>query len=291
MKILLKILFMILTVAFVWSCSDNSEIKKLREEVSALEKRNQTLQLRIDSLKNSDFYTYQKILDIYNNDLFYNAFNQSEEFIQKYPGSQYVAKIRLLISEIEEKEKSSYQGILKAISDLAYEESIEKLKLYSNQNHFPVYISKVKEKLNDLEKRYETSQKEKESEKETGVKLIFIDTEWDWSGEFGNKLLSPKVKLKFKNISDKPIERMEVKISYLNTATKEVFGEDWTYVIGYSDTPLQPGYSKTAYLRCSVGYTSSAAVYNLPSLVGDIYVNDIFYKKINIEKEYKGVKY
>jgi hypothetical protein len=150
-------------------------------------------------------------------------------------------------------------------------------------------IQKAKEKLDYYKKEYEIINVERESEKITGVRIESVDSEWDWSGSLGNRLLHPQLRIKFKNISDKDIDRLVVKATFINTSNKEIFDDALTYVIGYGDTPLRPGYSKTAYLTSSVGYKSDLAALNFPNLVAEIYVNDKFYKKIRIRKKYAGI--
>jgi len=123
------------------------------------------------------------------------------------------------------------------------------------------------------------------------VKLLSAESEWNWQGHLGNRLLSPQLRLKFKNISLAAIEELEVKADFINVSNNEIFGNALAYVIGYGDTPLQPGYSKTAYLYCDVGYKNDMVALNLPTLVADIYVNGNLYGKIKIAKKYGGVNW
>ncbi len=123
------------------------------------------------------------------------------------------------------------------------------------------------------------------SSKTASVTIVSANSEWDWSGG----LLCPKLQIKFKNTSDKDIDRLEVKASFINSSNNEVFGDASAYVIGYGDPPLRPGYSKTAFLTSNVGYKSDMVAIDFPPLVAEVYVNDELYEKVPISEKYAGV--
>ena len=130
---------------------------------------------------------------------------------------------------------------------------------------------------------------ERESEKLTGVRLSSVISRWDWRGSLGEQLLVPQLQLKFTNISNSPIERLIIKADFINVSTNEIFGDAFSYVVSSGDTPLQPGYTKTAFLYSNVGYKDDSVALNFPNLVADIYINDKFYRKIKISKKYAGM--
>jgi hypothetical protein len=123
------------------------------------------------------------------------------------------------------------------------------------------------------------------STKTNGVKIVSINSGWDWSGGF----LCPHLKIKFRNISYKDIDRLAVKATFIDTLNHEIFGDAFALVIGYGDTPLRPDYSKTAYLNSNVGYESDMVTLDFPNLVAEVYVNDELYEKVPISKKYAGV--
>jgi len=123
------------------------------------------------------------------------------------------------------------------------------------------------------------------SAKTASLSIVSVNSEWDWSGG----LLCPQLQIQFKNTSNKDIDRLEVKASFINSSNNEIFGDAYALVIGSVDPPLRPGYSKTAYLASSVGYKNDMVALDFPPLVAEMYVNDVFYDKVPISKKYAGV--
>jgi DNA-directed RNA polymerase subunit RPC12/RpoP len=123
------------------------------------------------------------------------------------------------------------------------------------------------------------------SVKTASVSIVSVNSEWDWSGG----LLCPQLKIQIKNTSNKDVDRLEVKASFINSSNNEIFGDAYALVIGSIDAPLRPGYSKTAYLASSVGYKNDMVALDFPPLVAEVYINDVFYDKVPISKNYAGV--
>jgi transcription elongation factor Elf1 len=123
------------------------------------------------------------------------------------------------------------------------------------------------------------------SAKTASLEIVSVNSEWDWSGG----LLCPQLQIQFKNTSNKDIDRLEVKASFINSSNNEIFGDAYALVIGSIDAPLRPGYSKTAYLASRVGYKNDMVALDFPPLVAEVYVNDVFYDKVPISKKYAGV--
>ena len=106
-----------------------------------------------------------------------------------------------------------------------------------------------------------------------GQENLVIDgltTQWDTRFS----LYVPQLKFSVKNTGDADAETVIVKCIFINEDTKEIWDSDTTYVIGSSDAPLQPGFSKKVFSYASVGYESKLSSKQLPNLSVEIYIND-----------------
>lgn len=97
-------------------------------------------------------------------------------------------------------------------------------------------------------------------------------------------LYQPMVIMKWKNISDKPLEeKIEIEGVFISE------GEEWSkgsdYFQGYSDTPLQPGLARQCAIQSSVGYTSYFSI-SKANVKCQIFINQKLYKTVNIKNEY-----
>lgn len=76
-----------------------------------------------------------------------------------------------------------------------------------------------------------------------------------------------RIDFRITNISGNTIDRLIVKVVWFERTSGEILDEDATYVIGYGDTPLSPGTSKSDYITSGKGLKG-----RYPDLVADIYV-------------------
>lgn len=287
---------MVALVLMLSSCKDHkSEINTLSQRIAQLEQENAGLKEEIQKLRETDQNYFNTAVDLFNEGRYEQSIEKCKEMKSKFPSSQIVAeadkKIKeadLRIKKIYRKEEDQLNALLINIKNQDIEIALNKLEIYINESHPADLIQKAKENISYYKKEYEIIKVERESEKITGIRIVSVNSEWDWSGLLGDRILCPLLKIKFKNISDKDIDRLEVKATFINTSNNEIFGDALTYLIGYGDTPLRPGYSKTAYLTSSVGYKSDMVALSFPNLVAEIYVNAKFYKKIRISKKYGG---
>lgn len=107
------------------------------------------------------------------------------------------------------------------------------------------------------------------------------------TGLTGQTLYVPYIKLKVTNQEDEPAKKISVKAVFLSEADQSVFGDASTTLVSSSDIPLKRGYNKTAYLRSNVGYKGQISTASLPTIVAEIYINDEYYGKININNTYE----
>lgn len=109
-----------------------------------------------------------------------------------------------------------------------------------------------------------------------------VSTSWEMNSSWSKKLYVPVVKFSVKNTGTVSGDRVTVHVIFTNADTKEVWDEETVYVVGSSDAPLQPGYSKKGFAYSSVGYKTETVL--IPSLTAEIYVNDILMETIEISK-------
>lgn len=101
---------------------------------------------------------------------------------------------------------------------------------------------------------------------------------------YNELLYCPIVIMKFKNISDLPIDDKDIKITATFLNNDEEWSSDHKYLIGYSDSPLSPGISKQCYLLSSVGYTSFYSI-GSANIECQLFINGKPYKTVKISNE------
>jgi len=305
-KLSLILFYFILVLTFLLAgCSNKNEEylrienKKLQDKNDSLENTNKFLVEEIRKLKETDQFYYQSAVAAFENKEYEKAIEQANKIQKMFPNSSLIEASDKLIkgsqkelAAIYQKEKDILNKLLCEIEKNNFEEAIIKLKEYISETHPIDLVNKAETALIKYEKKSELIREEQEIERITKVKLISVVSKWDYQGTSGNRLLVPQLQLKFKNISSEAIEHLEVKASFINVEKKEIFGEAYSFLIGYSDSPLQPGYSKTAYLYCDTGYEEDSAKSfiwegkSFPNLYADVYINDKLYRKVNISNIY-----
>lgn len=95
---------------------------------------------------------------------------------------------------------------------------------------------------------------------------------WEMNSSWSKTLYVPTLKFDVRNTGTGEADRITVRCIFTNAKTKEVWDEETAYVVGSSDTPLKPGYSKTAFIYSSVGYKYK--ITSTPELTVDILIND-----------------
>jgi hypothetical protein len=104
--------------------------------------------------------------------------------------------------------------------------------------------------------------------------------------DLATQLFVPQLRLVFKNIVGYPLRGIDIKTNFIKTSGNEIFGDSSdTLVYEYSGSALEPGFSKTVFATCNVGYRNQISFSSVPNLYADIYVNNRFYKKIPIAQK------
>lgn len=276
---------------FLAGCNTNKDaelriqIQRMHQDSIELANENFKLRQEIQKLHETDQYYYHSSVDSFNAGQFEKAMDLLNQMKTKFPnsplisaGDKLIINIKTQLVVINRREQQYLDDLLHNAEKVDVEEAISKLQSYVSEAHPSNLLQKASQALLKYKQDYEIVKTERESEHFTGIKLTSVTSMWDWR----EGLLVPQLQLKFKNISNAPIEHLSVKANFINVGSSEVFGEANAYVVGYGDTPLQPGYTKTAYLYCGVGYQNDYGAISRPPLTADIYVNEKFYRKIKV---------
>lgn len=109
---------------------------------------------------------------------------------------------------------------------------------------------------------------------------------WTASRGFGSTLYVPYLKVNVTNRMATASGRIVVNVVFYNEAERSVWSDETSYLVSGSDDPLKPGYNKTAFVTSSVGYRSQVSTSQLPGVTAEIYVNDVLYGSVSVEKTY-----
>ena len=140
---------------------------------------------------------------------------------------------------------------------------------------------------------------QREIERTTGVRLIEYSTGWQNISSFGQTLFRPGMDLRFQNITNTTLptrdegafgitttNTIRIRVVFLDTARNEIHGTGSTFLVGFGDS-LPAGFSKRIFVNSDVGFTRAFAnweFYRLPAITANIYINDRFYRAIDIRR-------
>ena len=110
-----------------------------------------------------------------------------------------------------------------------------------------------------------------------------VNTSWGREHSWTKDMYVPIIKFSIKNIGTVNANEVTIHTVFTNMDTKEIWDEETSYVIGFSDSPLKPGFSKKVFIYSSVGFETKPAIF--PNLTAEIYVNNQLLKTINIEMD------
>ena len=246
----------------------------LRTRITELEQEN-------TQLKETDEFYWQQSIDFLQNDDFTGSIAKLEELKDRFPTSEKVKNVNSKIKEIQRIQKSLFDELIRKIQKMEFVDDINEIQSFLKKKVDPIYIKQANTKLEKVRNQYELVREEKEAEQTTGVSLTILKTGWEASGLFRSEIFAPVVRMKVENVSDTLIDKIEIHIDFIKSGTKEIFGDCDKYVVGYTDFPLKPGFSKTAICSSGTGYTNYI---NPPSMTAEIYVNDVFFKSIYVRR-------
>ena len=283
-------------IGLVVSCGDHrSEVASLKERVSKLETENVGLKEQVRELQETDQSYFNSAMELLSSHRFEEAAAKLEELGRKFPTSPLIGEASKKRNEIKREmdkalaqEKKTLDSLLGRADKQDVEVAIRELQTYTAGKHSAELLARAQKKLQTYKAQFEKVKAERQVEKSTGVRIVSVTSQWAWRGTLGDMLFCPQLKVDIKNVSDSDIGSIVVKATFLDVGKNEVFGDASSYLVGFGDAPLRPGYTKTAFLYCSVGYTSDIVMYNLPNLMAEIYVNGNLFKKVRVSEEYGG---
>lgn len=103
------------------------------------------------------------------------------------------------------------------------------------------------------------------------IELEDLLSGWDTK----SSLYVPYLKFSVKNTGTADADKIIARTVYINNKTKEIWDTDTNYVVGSSDAPLKPGYSKKVFSYAGVGFKSKLSPSLLPDLNVEVYINDV----------------
>jgi hypothetical protein len=264
----------------------NNDNLELKNEIKILAEENQ-------KLKETDQYYYQSGVDEYNMKHYLKTIEWMNNLKLKFPQSNLISSADRLIrdsnfqiQEIYQKEKQMLNQIISNARKAEIEDSIAMLNDYVSEDHPQDLIATATKSLNSYKTEYEKIREERELEQSLGVRLVEYATGWGFVDDLATQLFVPQLRLVFKNITDYPLRGVEIKTNFIKTSGNEIFGDsNDTLVYEYTGTALEPGYSKTIFATCNVGYRNEISFSSAPDLYANVYVNNRFYKRIAIAKK------
>lgn len=107
------------------------------------------------------------------------------------------------------------------------------------------------------------------------------------TGINGVTLYAPYLKAKVTNQRGKDASKITVDAVFYNESTKELWDDETYYLVSNGEVALKNGYSKTAYIKSSVGYQRRIDEWLLPTITAEVYVNGVLYDEITIANVYE----
>lgn len=266
----------------VYGCRDyKSELENKNSKIAILESKNIELKNEIAKLKETPQSYWNIAIEKANNGELNMAIEKLILLQSKFPNSELSNNAGTKIHELKSNDTKKTEEILKSVRKLGALESINLIKTALENEHVEANKEKLIQALNRNKALYKKQRVLIEAEKSTGIKVLSIESYWDWTRTLSGApdIFAPHLKIKLKNTSNLNVKRLKVKATFVKS-DGEVFGTDDSYVIGFSDTPLRPNQFKTAFLNSSIGYKRQ--IYNLPAMKAEIYINDVYYKNIKI---------
>ena len=217
----------------------NGNISALQTTVSGLNGEIAKRDERIRVLSETDEQYLAAAADMLKQNHVTDAVAKLQSIQDHFPHSGLIDTEKQRLKAIFSTETSRCNDVLALSKKLDVEEAIPLLIAYTQDDHLPEFIDKVRAAIAINAKTLEAMRAERDAEKGTGVRIVSVKTEWSWVGGLGDQIFAPRVQLKFQNVSDKPVSNLETKATFVNIDTNEVFGDGTESVIGFGDTPLK----------------------------------------------------
>lgn len=115
-----------------------------------------------------------------------------------------------------------------------------------------------------------------------------IETSWAANiGLNGFKLFTPHLRILVTNHRGSDANNIVLNIVFYNEFAKEVWDDETYYLVSPSDAALKDGYSKAAYVKSSVGYTTKINESRLPTITAEISINGQLYETVVVDNIYR----
>ena len=99
-------------------------------------------------------------------------------------------------------------------------------------------------------------------------------------------LYAPSIQIDVINQKEDSAKDITVKAVFYDLENRNLWSYASANLISNSDSPLKQGYRKTAFLKASVGYATQIDKSKLPSIYAEIYINNVFYGSVLVDKTY-----
>lgn len=212
------------------------------------------------------------------------ALMELQELLKRFPTSEIVSHAEAEIQRLLALERNELKLVFANVKNVNPKEAVRLLNEFLSTPRPLDVDSDARKALGEYEEKYEKERKYLEAQEKTGVSVESIETYWSWSGLLGDRIFSPHLKIKLKNVSEKSLERLVVMANFV-TPSGEVFGTDTSYVIGLGDAPLRPNQKKSGFLNSSIGYTSDFI--KIPSMKAEVYINDVYFKEVWVRRSHR----
>ncbi len=117
-----------------------------------------------------------------------------------------------------------------------------------------------------------------------------LEMETSWSANVGMNgviLYTPYIKATVKNQRGNAASRITIDVVFYDETDKIVWDDETYYLVGSGDSALRDGYSKTAFIKSSVGYKSKILASNLPDITAEVSINGTLYETVAVNKVYE----
>ena len=284
-----KVIFVITVALALIGCNEKelaslrSEISQLQAQAQQLRKDNEALKEENNHLKETDQAYLDKALEFAKAGDRLAAIQKLHDLQLRFNHSPLLGNVVAHIKRIETEDSKASVDVIESAKKKPIKEALDILSEEVTKPHLKQNAEKLKNVQTDYLAKYEKEKVYLEAQAKTGIAIDNIVTYWGWTRGIGDRIFAPHIKIKFKNVSKNKIDKISVKATFVKS-DGEVFGTDTSNVIGYGDDPLRSGQSKLGFLNSGIGYTSDLVTFNLPYMKAEIYINDQYFKNINISR-------
>jgi hypothetical protein len=250
--------------------------------VRDLESQNQQLKSEVERLGSTEQGSFQRAVDLEQTGRLESALAAYDAFGKSFPASANAAEAKrrgdVLVKKVAAQRaeaKKALAGLDRRIASAPDSQEATKIldevaKTYPLEE---VQLAVEKQRA-ELKEMVEKEQVASTNSQALGIEITSVRTYWtvDPNVMGGKELVVPYIRFVVKNVSGRPITKLHAKAAFELVEKREMLGDGSTYVIGFSDPPLKPGYSKEVFFGSSTGFTGYGIYMNRPKTTADLYV-------------------